>query len=242
MFASSGGTGRSEMKEQALRRKPTEYVPALGWDWLTPLYDHLVFATMPEKRFKRRLLDDAAIAEGHRVLDVGSGTGTLLLLASQRCKGARFVGLDGDPKILAIARSKIEKQARAIAMVRAFCFELPFADGAFDRVLSSLTLHHLTRSERVLTLRELFRVLRAGGELHVADWGRPHNRLMALFAVAVRLADGRARTADNLDGHLPVLFRAAGFEGVSEQARYATLLGTLSLYRARKSHANPGPE
>lgn len=221
-------------------QKGAGYVPALGWDFLTPLYDPLVRLTTREMTFKSRLLDEAGIDEANRILDVGCGTGTLLVLVRRRWKSVTAVGLDGDTKVLAIARSKAHKFAEEIALIQAFSFEIPFADGSFDRVLSSLMLHHLTRSEKVRTLREIFRVLRPGGELHVADWGRPHNLLMSALAFTVRLGDSFARTADNLKGLLPALFRSAGFEEISETARFATLYGTLSLYKARKPLAAAG--
>ena len=140
-------------------------------------------------------------------------------------------------KVLGIARLKAHRHVEKITLVQAFCFDIPFADGAFDRVLSSLMLHHLTRSEKIRTLQEIFRVLRPGGELHVADWGQPHNPLMRALAFSVRLGDSFARTADNMKGRLPVLFRDAGFEEVSETARFTTLFGTLSLFKARKPPA-----
>ena len=214
--------------------KKAGYVPALGWDCLTPLYDPLVRLTTREMRFKNRLLDEAGIDETARILDVGCGTGTLLLLARCRAKSLLAIGLDGDMNVLAIARSKAHRHVENVALVQAFCFDIPFADNAFDRVLSSLMLHHLTRSEKVRTLQEILRVLRPGGELHVADWGRPHNLLMRLLAFSVRVGDSFARTADNVKGRLPALFRDVGFEKVSETARFATLFGTLSLYKVRK--------
>lgn len=214
--------------------KKAGYVPALGWDFLTPLYDPLVRLTTREMSFKSRLLDEAGIDEAARILDVGCGTGTLLLSVRRRSKSLLAIGLDGDMNVLGIARSKAHRHVEEIVLVQAFCFDIPFADGAFDRVLSSLMLHHLTRSEKVRTLEEIFRILRPGGELHVADWGRPHNLLMRALVFSVRLGDSFARTADNVKGLLPALFRDAGFEGVSETARFATLFGTLSLYKARK--------
>ncbi len=218
--------------------KTRGYLPALGHDWLTPLYDPLIRVTTREIRFKRRLVEDARIDEAHRVLDVGCGTGTLLFLVRERSECATALGLDGDEKVLGIARSKARKRAERLSLVRAFSFDIPFADASFDRVLSSLMLHHLTRSEKVRTLRETFRVLRPGGELHVADWGRPHNPLMRVLSLPVRLGDGLSRTADNVKGLLPALFRDAGFEAASESARFATVLGTMSLYSARR----PGAE
>ncbi|MBZ0169785.1 type 11 methyltransferase [Candidatus Methylomirabilis lanthanidiphila] len=217
-----------------MAHKKTGYVPALGWNILTPLYDPLVRLTTREMSFKSRLLDEAGIDETARILDVGCGTGTLLLLTRRRSKSLLAIGLDGDMNVLGIARSKAHRRAEKITLIQAFCFNIPFADGAFDRVLSSLMLHHLTRSEKVRTLQEVVRVLRPGGELHVADWGQPHNLLMRVLAFSVRLGDSFARTADNIEGRLPALFRDAGLENISETARFATLFGTLSLYRARK--------
>ncbi len=214
--------------------KKAGYVPALGWDILTPLYDPLVRLTTRELTFKGRLLDEAGIGDTARILDVGCGTGTLLLLMRHKLKSLLAIGLDGDMNVLAIARSKADRRKEKIALIQAFCFDMPFAECAFDRVFSSLMLHHLTRSEKIRTLEEIFRVLRPGGELHVADWGQPHNLLMRILAFTVCLGDSFARTADNIQGRLPALFLNTGFEKVSETARFATLFGTLSLYKARK--------
>jgi len=217
-----------------MRHKRKGYIPALGYDYLTLLYDPLVGITTREMAFKHRLVEEARVDEAHRVLDVGCGTGTLLILVRERSQFAIAMGLDGDAQVLTIARSKTDKRAQEIILVEAFSFSIPFADCSFDRVLSSLMFHHLTRTEKVRTLREVFRVLRPSGELHVADWGRPHNLVMRALSLPVRLWDGPNRTTDNVRGLLPDLFRNAGFEGVSEGARFATLFGTLSLYKGRK--------
>jgi len=113
-------------------------------------------------------------------------------------------------------------------------FELPYPDASFDRVISSLLYHHLTREKKERTLKEIFRVLRQGGELHVADWGKAQNKLMRTAFLLVQMLDGFETTVDNVSGLLPELFRAAGFEDIQEPTSYMTIVGTLSLYRARK--------
>jgi SAM-dependent methyltransferase len=113
-------------------------------------------------------------------------------------------------------------------------FELPYSDDSFDRVLSSLLFHHLTRENKIRTLTEVFRVLRPSGELHVADWGKAQNAFMRIAFLLVQALDGFNTTADNVSGILPDLFRSAGFEEVQQSTRYSTIFGTLSLYRARK--------
>lgn len=212
-----------------------KYIPALKYDWLTPVYDPLLKWTMGEFAFKRQLVRQAGIEKGNRVLDLGCGTATLTLLLKKSHPEAEVVGLDGDPKVLEIAKTKAVKTGLKIALDRGMAFELPYPDRSFDRVLSSLVFHHLTRDNKVRTLKEVFRVLKPGGELHVADWGKPQNTLMRVAFLLVQMLDGFNTTADSVNGLLPELFSQAGFEDIQQTDRHITLFGTLALYRARKT-------
>jgi SAM-dependent methyltransferase len=212
-----------------------EYVHALGWRFLNRLYDPLLRLSMPERRFKRDLLQNAALVPGHCVLDLGCGTGTLLLMARRSCGGLRVAaGVDGDIHILSLARHKARRTRTPLSLVAGNAGALPFRDMTFDRVLTSLVLHHLTRDEKRAALREVFRVLIPAGELHIADWGPPDTSLMRLAARPVAVLDGRQRVADNLAGWLPRLCEEAGFRDVGDRARFSTVFGTLVLYRAVK--------
>jgi ubiquinone/menaquinone biosynthesis C-methylase UbiE len=210
------------------------YLPALRFRALTPLFDGVVRWTMRERTFKARLLAQADLQRGHSVLDLGCGTGTLALMAKAHEPDAELIGLDADPEILVRARKKAVKDAVEIRFDEALSTEMPYEDQSFDRVLSTLFFHHLTTADKRRTSEEIARVLRPGGELHVADFGRPQDRLMALLIVQVRLFDGFEPTRDNVRGLLTSTFAAAGLVDVVERERLRTLLGTLSLYRARK--------
>jgi len=211
-----------------------EYIPALRYHWLTAFYDPLVRWTLRESTFKRPLMKQAGIERGYRVLDLGCGTGTLALLIKSHHPKADVFGLDADPKVLEIAKAKAARAGLNVRFDHGMAFDLPYPDAFFDRVISSLLFHHLTRERKERTLREVFRAMRGHGELHVADWGKAQNRLMRLAFLLVQMLDGFETTADNLGGLLPELFQAAGFEDVQEPTRYMTVVGTLSLYRARK--------
>jgi ubiquinone/menaquinone biosynthesis C-methylase UbiE len=211
--------------------KDDQYIPALGRDWLTPLYDPLQRWVMREDQFKRHLIRQAQIEPGHRVLDLGCGTATLTILIKRTHPLAEVVGLDGDPRILAIARAKAARAGVAITLDHGMAFQIPYPDQAFDRVLSSLVLHHLTTENKQRALREVVRILRPGGELHVVDFGKPHTVWARLIS---RFMQRFEETADNFKGLLPTMFRQAGFDRVAETARYATLFGTLSLCQGQK--------
>jgi ubiquinone/menaquinone biosynthesis C-methylase UbiE len=188
--------------------KNDKYIPAASFHWLTPLYDPLVRWFMPETKFKSHLIEQAHIQTGHRVLDLGCGTATLTILIKETHPDTEVTGLDGDAGILEIARQKAAKAGAEITLEKGMAFQLPYAENSFDRVLSSLVLHHLTIDNKRRTLAEVFRVLEPDGELHVVDFKRANKTLSTML-------------------------QAAGFKRVEEYARYRTIFGTLSLWRAR---------
>jgi SAM-dependent methyltransferase len=221
-------------KSKMMDRNDTEYIPALKYDWLTPLYDPLLRWTMRESTFKNQLLQQARIESGYRVLDLGCGTATLTLLIKKAHLEAEVIGLDGDPKVLEIARGKVAKAGLDVTLDLGMSFELPYPDTSFDRVLSSLLFHHLTGENKGRTLKEVFRILRPRAELHVADFGKPQNFFMRIASLPWQIFEGFKTTADNVKGLLPELFQAAGFEEVQETSRYMTMFGSLSLYKGKK--------
>jgi ubiquinone/menaquinone biosynthesis C-methylase UbiE len=135
-------------------------------------------------------MKQARIEGGNRVLDLGCGTGTLTLLIKSYHSKADVLGLDADPKVLEVARAKAAKAGLNVRLDHGMAFELPYPDASFDRVVSSLMFHHLTRENKERTLKEVFRVLRPSGELHVADYGKAQNKLMRVAFLLVQMLDG----------------------------------------------------
>jgi ubiquinone/menaquinone biosynthesis C-methylase UbiE len=210
------------------------YLPALRWKALTPLFDHVVRITTRERTSKLKLIEQAGIAAGDSVLDLGCGTGTLAIWLKQRVSEAHVTGLDADPDVLSRARRKAFAASTPLDFVEASSTELPFPDQSFDAVLSTLFFHHLRDPEKRKTLTEVARVLRPRGELHVADYGRPQGPIMAAAFLIVRAFDGFKPTAANARGELPELFRAAGLVHAELRAQLRTPLGTLAFYAGRK--------
>jgi len=210
------------------------FVPGLAFHALTPLYDRALRLMFDELALKRRFLDQAALAPGQQVLDLGCGTGTLLILLRDRRLGCPAFGVDGDRAMAARARRKLGPAAGTRVAV-AWAQELPFADGSFDRLLSTLFFHHLPTAAKPSVLREVRRVLRPGGELHVMDFAPPSGWWRRAIFTVLRVFDGLDSTADNAAGLLPRRMQEAGFEEVRELARVDTLVGTVAHYRARRS-------
>ena len=203
---------------------------------MTRLYDPVVALTVREGAFKRRLVEQLSPEPGQRILDLGCGTGTLALLIKQTEPDAEVHGLDADQEVLARARSKAEACGkRDLAFVQGLSNKLPYEDETFDRVVTSLFFHHLTREVKLQTAAEIIRVLRPGGELHVADWGRPSDPLMATLSLGIRALDGFGPTRDNFSGQLPAILEAGGLADAHQTDRLRTAFGTMVLYWARKA-------
>lgn len=213
------------------------YIPALRYPWLTRWYDMLIRWGLREKTFKHRLIQQARLERASHVLDLGCGTATLALRIKYLYPYSEVVGLDGDADILAIAKAKAAQARLRIRLDYGQAQQLPYGDGSFERVLSSLVLHHLSRVHKQQALQEAFRVLRPGGELHIADWTKPHTPVMAAAFFLVRCLDGFATTEDNAKGLLPDLMAGAGFAEVKETGNLTTLLGTIGFFSARKATA-----
>jgi SAM-dependent methyltransferase len=144
------------------------FLPGLGKGPLTPLYD-LVHRFSGLGRAHREMIRLADPRAGQRVLDVGCGTGNLLLALGRERAGVDLVGLDPDERALAIARRKARRAGVAVDWRRGFAEELPFPDASVDRVFSSLMLHHLDPAAKEQLLTEVRRVLRPEGVLVLAD-------------------------------------------------------------------------
>ena len=153
--------------------KTERYIPALGYHWLTPLYDPLMNRFMHEEMLHSCLVLQADILPGMRVLDLGCGTGSLTTLIKQSHLKSQVYGLDADRQVLEIARTKTNHSGVDVTLEQGLAYQLPYSDGWFDRVLSSLVFHHLTSEQKQRAFSEIYRVLRPGGRFYLLDFGNP---------------------------------------------------------------------
>ncbi|RDB04888.1 class I SAM-dependent methyltransferase [Runella aurantiaca] len=213
---------------------PSNYIPALKYHFLTPIYDWFIWLTMPEIKVKKRLIQQADIKKGQAILDFGCGTATLTLLIEDLHPDCTIVGLDIDPQILTISNKKAKLKNSSIQLKEFDGKTLPFADASFDKVLSAWVFHHLTTEQKHHAFREIRRVLKPNGELHIADWGKAENGLMRFLFFVVQVIDNFYTTNDNIKGKIPQLLAIEGFRNVEIKGNQSTLFGTLSYLKAIK--------
>ncbi len=208
----------------------------MGHDWLLPLYDPLQ-KLLGFESIHRQLVDQAGIRPNYRVIEIGCGTGNLLILIKRLHPGAEVVGLDPDAKALARARRKAAREALPVRLERGFAGELPYPDASFDRVFSAFMFHHLEPDEKEKTLHEARRVLKPSGSLHLLDFGGAKVRSDGFIA---RLQHRTERLRDNFGERIPTLMREAGFADPTEVAHRVTIFGRVTYYRATVPRAESG--
>ncbi len=191
-----------------------------------------------EARFRQLALNGLAIAPDTQVLDLccGSGQATRFLVRRSR----RVTGLDASPRSLDRARRWVP----AATYVQAMAEHMPFAEGQFDLVHTSMALHEMQPLQLRQILQEVYRVLKPGGCFTVVDFHRPHNPVL-FPGLALFFALFETETAWTLlDTDLAQALAALGFGGSPQGAEETPirpqlyLAGTLQVIQAYRPNVN----
>jgi ubiquinone/menaquinone biosynthesis C-methylase UbiE len=130
-------------------------------------------------RLRAMLADDLELRPGDRVLDVGCGPGRLARVLAERVAPTGSVdGIDAAVEMINRASRQARKRGVAITFQVAFAQDLPFPDATFDAVACTLALHHVAEDDQRTAIEEMYRVLKPGGRLLIAEFhtgpGRRH--------------------------------------------------------------------
>jgi len=116
------------------------------------------------------LVKFAQVKSGQKVLDVACGAGVVAVTAA--CRGARAFGLDLSPVLLERARHNARVAEVDIEFIEGDAEALPYADASFDVVLSQFG--HIFAPRPAVALKEMLRVLKAGGRIAFSTWPPEH--------------------------------------------------------------------
>ena len=142
-------------------------------------YDFIVWIMLlgRGRAFREDILKLAGLQPGDTVLDVGCGTGTLAIAAKAHVgPNGSVTGIDASPEMLERAVKKARRAAADVTFRLAAAQALPFDDGQFDVVTSTVMLHHLPKPSRVQCFREIVRVLKPQGRVLVVDFAKSGKR------------------------------------------------------------------
>ncbi len=207
------------------------YLPAMARGGLLWLYDPFS-RLMGAREAQWQLVAQAGIEPGATVLEIGCGTGNVLLLAARAVPGATVIGLDPDPRALAVAGRKARRAGVAVRLDRGYADRLPYPDGGVDRVLSAFMLHHLPAEQQHAALREARRVLAPGGRLHLLDFdGPPSGPVGRLVHRPHGRGHGHGHPSPTF-APVPQALAAAGFADAVEVGRGTTPIGRHVFHRA----------
>lgn len=208
------------------------FTPAAGRFAPTGVYDFVISLTR-ERLWRGLLAMHTVPRPGDVIVDVGCGTGSQAALLHRTEPGATVIGVDPDPEVLAVAARK----SGGPQWRRGMGDELAglLGEGTATTIVSSLVLHQCPVPMKRAILAAMHAVLRPGGKVVIADFGRQRTALMKLAFCVVQLADGRRDTQPNADGILPRLMVEAGFVDVREAEVVPTVNGSISIYVGRRS-------
>jgi ubiquinone/menaquinone biosynthesis C-methylase UbiE len=242
--AHGGTTGRQESARHSQQDESMLLHSPRLFDWMA-----WVHTLGQERKLREWTLDLVDLQPGEALLDVGCGTGTLLVAAADRVgPSGALHGIEPSAVMATHARRKAEARRIPLQFVEGSAGSLPYPPASFDALFCTLVLHHLPEWMREDAIREMRRVLRPGGRVVLVDWQRPKSLVRALVSpmFPVYLLHNLGSKGSPLDV-LPIepLMRELGFEGITRHSfgggGLGAVVGRLACGTRAMDEAEPQP-
>lgn len=174
------------------------------------------------RQYRNRLLELAGLKPGEKSLDIGCGPGRLVLASCERVgPDGEAHGIDPSPEMIERARHNAKKAVSPARFTLAAAENLPFEDGHFDVVTSSLVIHHLPGDDlKQAAFREIRRVLKEGGRVLVVDFGVMPAESRGFLARAMMSHHGDAGSRG-----YPDYLQSAGFTDIESGIAALKIIG-----------------
>ena len=155
----------------------------LFYGWGSHIYD-VVMVRLTRRLYQRVIGDIAPVLSEGKVLDAGTGPGTLARDIARSLPRLQVYGIDLSEDMIRLARehAKREQLEERVHFDIGNIAHMPYPDQSFDLVVSTISMHHWYEIEQ--PLRDLYRVLRPGGRLWIYDF-----RLVKVQTVEKALAN-----------------------------------------------------
>jgi ubiquinone/menaquinone biosynthesis C-methylase UbiE len=141
----------------------------LFYGWGSHFYD-VVMVRLTRRLYQHVIADIARVLSEGKVLDAGTGPGTLAREIARRQPRLQVYGIDLSEDMIRLARAhaKREQLEERVHFAIGNVAHLPYPDHSFDLVVSTISMHHWYELEQ--PLRDLYRILRPGGRLWIYDF------------------------------------------------------------------------
>ena len=178
-FAALGtGSAIASLVSWVQRGRVTAMLGFYGAFFLANAFSFLYTTRRGKFQVWEDILDALHFRGDERVLDIGCGRGAVLTAVARRLPAGRVTGIDlwsthdqsGNARDVTVRNASLESVADRVEIETGDMRALPFPDGSFHVVVSSLAIHNIrSNADRAVAVAEAWRVLRPGGRLAIAD-------------------------------------------------------------------------
>lgn len=203
----------------------------LGPSWMTGAYDPLIARWPAGNKMRSTVIDALDPVPGQRLLELGCGSGRLAIAIKRRCPDVAITAVDGNRDILKIARDRANQAGMDIDFKLGDFTSCPL-EGTYDRVYSTLVLHHLTLDAKQQVFDRIRGLLVEGGSFVIADFSRHHGSGQAVLSRLSTLSDPLGGKQPHRDGSFETAMRES-FSDVRSLAQIPSVFGAIEVWRCR---------
>jgi ubiquinone/menaquinone biosynthesis C-methylase UbiE len=200
-----------------------------GPSWFTAAYDPLTARWPAGNKMRATVIDALELAPGQRLLELGCGSGRLAVQIKRGWPELAITAVDGNRDIMKVAQNRAEQAGVDIDFVLGDFTTCPL-EGIYDKVYSTLVLHHLNLEAKQEVLARIRGLLADDGKFVIADFtGHHHGSGQAILSKLSTLSDPLGGKQTHRDGSFEAAMRDT-FAVVGSVARVPSVFGTIEVW------------